>query len=63
VQKDPDGADRRVDALRRIREVRGTGAAATGCGLLLGVYGDVEEAGPVRVGDPVTTIGPTGRPN
>jgi uncharacterized protein YcbX len=53
VQKDPDGAGRGRDALRRIKEVRGTATGALGRGLHLGVYGDVLESGQVRVGDRV----------
>ena len=51
VQKDPEGAGKGRDALRRIKEVRGTATGAPGAGLHLGVYGDVLESGPVHVGD------------
>ncbi len=57
VQKDPDGAGRRQDALRRIKEVRGTVTTPLGRGLALGVYGDVEEAGVVEIGDSVRVVG------
>jgi uncharacterized protein YcbX len=57
VQKDPDGAAVRQDALRRIKEVRGTAMTPLGRGLPLGVYGDVEASGVVRVGDGVRLIG------
>ena len=57
VQKDPDGAERRQDALRRIKEVRGTVTTPLGRGLALGVYGDVEEPGLVQVGDGVRLVG------
>ena len=53
VQKDPDGAEVAGDALRRIKQVRGTAITPLGRGLCLGVYGDVERRGSVRVGDPV----------
>ena len=53
VQRDPDGAEGREDALRRIKQVRGTATAAQGRGLHLGVYADVEQPGVVRVGDDV----------
>jgi uncharacterized protein YcbX len=53
VQKDPRGVDRRVDALRRIAQVRGAAMTAHGRGLHLGVYGDVEQGGYVEVGDRV----------
>ena len=56
VQKDPDGAGRGRDALRRIREVRGTTIGARGAGLHLGVYGDVLESGHVHVGDSVRRV-------
>lgn len=53
VQKHPDGAGRRQDTLRRIKEVRGTVLTSHGPGLALGVYGDVERSGAVHVGDSV----------
>ena len=53
VQKDPDGGEVAGDALRRIKQVRGTAITPLGRGLCLGVYGDVERRGSVRVGDPV----------
>jgi uncharacterized protein len=56
VQKDPDGAERRQDALRRIKDVRGAVTTPLGRGLALGVYGDVEEAGSVQVGDVVRLV-------
>ena len=56
VQKDPDGAERRQDALRRIKDVRGTVTTPLGRGLALGVYGDVEEAGVIQVGDVVQVV-------
>jgi uncharacterized protein YcbX len=57
VQKDPGAADLRQDALRRIREVRGPVTTPLGRGLHLGVYGDVEQSGRVRVGDSVRPVG------
>jgi len=57
VQKDPDGAARRENVLRRLKEVRGTTTTPMGHGLTLGVYGDVEEAGVVEVGDRVRVVG------
>ena len=57
VQKDPDGAQGGGDALRRIKEVRGTATTVLGRGLYLGVYGDVEHGGPVQVGDTVRLLG------
>jgi uncharacterized protein YcbX len=56
VQKDPDGADGRKHALRRIKEVRGTMTTPLGRGLHLGVYGDVEQSGYVQVGDSVRLV-------
>lgn len=56
VQKNPDGAVRGRDALRRIKEVRGTTTSELGRGLLLGVYADVLESGHVRVGDSVQRV-------
>jgi uncharacterized protein YcbX len=55
VQRHPDGdADSDgVDPLRRIKDVRGVGDSEFGRGLNLGVYGEVERPGLVRVGDPV----------
>lgn len=61
VQKDPDGAEVRQDALRRIKDVRGTVTTPLGRGLALGVYGDVEEAGLVQVGDLVRPVARAGR--
>ena len=57
VQKDPDGAEGRQDALRRIKEVRGTMTTPLGRGLHLGVYGDVERSGLVQLGDTVRLVG------
>ena len=56
VQKDPDGAEGRQDALRRIKSVRGTVMTPLGRGLTLGVYGDVEEPGLIQVGDVVRLV-------
>jgi uncharacterized protein len=56
VQKDPDGAEERENALRRIKAVRGTMTSPLGRGLHLGVYADVEQSGYVRVGDEVATV-------
>ena len=56
VQKDPDGAEGAEDALRRIKQVRGTATTPLGRGLCLGVYGDVEQGGSVQVGDRVRRI-------
>jgi uncharacterized protein len=56
VQKDPDGAEGAEDALRRIKQVRGTATTPLGRGLCLGVYGDVERSGSVQVGDSVRRI-------
>ena len=56
VQKDPEGSGRGRDALRRIKEVRGTTTGARGPGLHLGVYGDVLESGHVHVGDSVRRV-------
>lgn len=57
VQKDPDGGRTRGNALRRIKEVRGTTTTGSGRGLHLGVYADVERSGRVRVGDGVRLAG------
>jgi uncharacterized protein len=48
--RDPDTGIRDLDTLRLIKEVRGVTARRT---LDLGVYGEVERPGTVRVGDPV----------
>ncbi|MDX6324631.1 MAG: hypothetical protein QOK15_985 [Nocardioidaceae bacterium] len=56
VQKDPEGAGKGRDALRRIKEVRGTVTSTLGQGLHLGVYGDVLESGHVQVGDSVLRV-------
>jgi uncharacterized protein len=56
VQKDPTGAEGRQDALRRIKEVRGTTTGPVGPGLHLGVYADVEQSGYVQVGDSVRLV-------
>jgi uncharacterized protein YcbX len=61
VQKDPDGYARQGNALRRIKEVRGTATTASGRGLHLGVYGDVEQSGHVQVGDSVRLVAGGGR--
>jgi uncharacterized protein YcbX len=53
VQKDPDGAEGGEDPLRRIKQVRGTATTPLGRGLCLGVYGDVERSGAVRLEDSV----------
>lgn len=60
VQKDPEGAGEGRDALRRIKEVRGTATSADGRGLHLGVYGDVLHSGPVHVGDRVVPVANAG---
>lgn len=56
VQKSPDGVGKGRDALRRIKQVRGTTTSPSGRGLHLGVYGDVLESGPARVGDSVSRV-------
>ena len=56
VQKDPEGAEGRQNALRRIQEVRGTVTTPLGRGLHLGVYGEVEQSGYVTVGDSVHVV-------
>ena len=53
VQRQPDGGEVATNALRLIKDVRGVQPSELGRGLLLGVYGEVEEPGLVRVGDPV----------
>ncbi len=52
VQRHPEGGAT-INALRRIKDVRGVGLSEFGRGLNLGVYGEVLRAGQVRVGDPV----------
>lgn len=56
VQKHPDGAEGRQNALRRIKEVRGTVTTPLGRGLHLGVYGDVEQSGYLQIGDSVRVV-------
>lgn len=53
VQRHPEGSDATINALRRIKNVRGVGMSEFGRGLNLGVYGEVLRAGLVQVGDPV----------
>jgi hypothetical protein len=56
VEKDPDGGVARQNALRRIKEVRGTMITSLGRGPHLGVYADVEQSGHVQVGDSVRLV-------
>jgi uncharacterized protein YcbX len=53
VQRAPEGRDGPINALRRIKDIRGVGMSEFGRGLNLGVYGEVVTAGQVQVGDPV----------
>ena len=53
VQRHPEGGEVATNALRMIKDVRGVSTSELGRGLVLGVYGEVEEPGLVRVGDPV----------
>ncbi len=62
VQKDPDGAEGTEDALRRIKQVRGTATTPLGRGLCLGIYGDVEEGGSVQLGDSVRLMASAAAP-
>jgi uncharacterized protein YcbX len=56
VQKHPDGLESDVDALLRIKHVRGATTSRNGRGLHLGVYGEVVRPGLVRVGDAVQPV-------
>ncbi len=60
VQRHPEGSLVRLNTLKRIHDVRGTGTSELGRGLNLGVYGEVVSPGPVCVGDPARTNRPAG---
>jgi uncharacterized protein YcbX len=53
TMRDPDTGERDLDTLRLIRRYRGI---REGKHLDFGVYGEVVEPGPVRVGDPVEPL-------
>jgi uncharacterized protein YcbX len=53
VQRHPTGVPVRLNALRRINEVRGVAPSELGRGLNLGVYAAVASPGQVRLGDAV----------
>jgi uncharacterized protein len=52
--RDPSTGERDLDTLRLIKSYRGANAKGQ---IDFGVYGEVEEPGPVRVGDPVEPLG------
>ena len=53
--RNPDTGERDFDTLAAIRDYRGL---RNGKHLDFGVYADVEEPGPVRLGDPVEPLDP-----